>query len=180
MERKNGGARTGSGRKSAFHGEKTELIRIPESKISLIKAFLEAYKHRKENTVGYEERFVYALAISRLKMALNDTINFLRTSFRSIPVVSQQINVLQDAVENTNVTLAMPYSPTLEWEHINYSPSGLRNRLLAKVENKRVRFFYHSDSRLKHDGQSKTEHALTLEETDALIAFLLNARQFIE
>lgn len=57
MERKNGSARTGSGRKSTFHGVKTELIRIPESKTTLIKTFLEAYKHRKEDTVEYEERF---------------------------------------------------------------------------------------------------------------------------
>lgn len=180
MERKNGGARTGAGRKSTFHGEKTELIRIPESKTTLIKTFLEAYKHRKEDTVGYEERFAYELVISRLKMVLDDTIRFLKTSFRPIPVITQKINVLQDAVDNTKVALVTPCSPALEWEHINYSPAGFQNRLLAKVENKRVRFSYHSDLRLKYESQSETKHALTLKETDALIAFLLNARQFID
>lgn len=175
METKNGGSRPGSGRKSSFPGEKTELLRIPESQVPLIRSYLDAYRQRKAERVNAEERFVYALEVSRLKMGLIEAINYLKTYFSHIPIVNQKINYLQQFFDYDKSDPKRVASDS--WETDGHLPSGVPVKLSLSQKDKKLVF---SSEVIVSSKKESHQHKLSLQETDELIKFLISMRQSLD
>ncbi len=184
MNKKNGGLRQGAGRKAVFSGEKTKPIRIPESQIPVILSFLEVYRLRKEiepSSITVNEIFAYELEIERLKEAVSDVIDFLRTSFRKIPVITQQINALESILETRAKNLDAKTGIS-QWSHKYYTPAGAFWKLSGRLENQKVIFSSESPISQRNQEQNKGIHnySLTKESIDTLVEFLLSTRPLVE
>jgi len=176
MTNKNGGIRPGSGRPRTYKGEKTKLVRIPESQASAILDFLDAYRRRGNAPLTTGERFAYEIEIRRLKQSLLDAIAFLKNAFRPIPSIHQKINDLQHELDKPRPVASDTPPVVHSWEKKTYTPAGAFWQLSATVTGQHVVLYSAPPPALPSASKSTHLYQLSLEDTDALIAFLLSTR----
>lgn len=181
MSKINGGRRPGAGRKAAYRGERTKPVRVPESQLSVIQRFLEAYRQRNDAGLTADERFAYEIEISRLKKGLADAVHYLETSFRPIPVITQKINAFKTVLdERKPIPIKRTVSNQLQVSN-SYSPAGVPWELSTLLKDQKIIFQSKPPAPLPAASKDSDIHQyqLSVEEVDNLIEFLLNARQYL-